>query len=216
MTTNINRMIEYTKNEWFNEYFSSIVEFVKQRKVETFIDLGSCLGEVSKILIDKVPTLKTIIAIEPMPNNFQYLKNNLVSDTINIRHINKAIYYGKNKVTMGTSHLNIGGFSVCGDTDIWNNDQLQINDIETLTLEEVIGNEQIDFIKIDIEGAEKNVIENSTALKNIKIIEIELHDFLSDPGNHIPFLEKYLPNHKIINKCYRWGAGNNLLLEKID
>ena len=52
-----------------------------------------------------------------------------------------------------------------------------------------------DFIKIDIEGAEKNILENSELLKKAKYMIVEWNQ----EEDFCDFLKKYLPNFKIIN-----------------
>lgn len=213
MTTTVRAMIDYTRGEWFNEYFSFVLKQLNEKQVEVMVDLGSCLGEVSKIIMENVPSVKKIIAIEALPTNFENLKQNLKSDKVDITYVNRAIYYGKEIVSMGNSLSNIGGFSV-RDENIYNNQDNITDNILTARLEDVIGDLKVDFIKIDIEGAEKNILENTNVLNNIGLIELELHDYLAHPDVHLPFLQQYLPNHKLINHCYRWGGGNNVLLEK--
>jgi len=48
--------------------------------------------------------------------------------------------------------------------------------METLMKENGIST--IDFLKVDIEGAEKEVFQNCTWIKNVRVIAIELHDRL--------------------------------------
>lgn len=216
MTINFQQMIQYTRAEWNNSnpYFSKVLKLANERQIKSFVDLGSCLGEVSKILLENVPSLKRIIAIEAMPNNFNFLIENLKSNTCDIKYVNKAVYYGLSTVSMGTSHSNVGGFGIHAEGILNNNEQI-LDGIETTTLEEVIDNEEIDFMKMDIEGAEKNVLENTTIVRNVKLLDLELHDSLANEKDHLPFLEKYLPDHRIIQTSYRGQAGNNVLLEKI-
>jgi hypothetical protein len=68
-----------------------------------------------------------------------------------------------------------------------------------------------DLIKIDVEGSEYNIIENSWTVKHAKWLLLETH-------NHeleyvINFINKNLPNHKII---FNWGSGihQGFLLER--
>lgn len=218
MTTNFQEMIQYTKNEWNNSdsYFGRALNLAKERKIKSFVDLGSCLGEVSKIFLEAVPSIKKIIAIEAMPQNFDFLITNLKSDTCDITYVNKAVFYGASTVKMGTSHSNVGGFGIHAE-GILNNNEKVLDGIETTTLEKIFGELEIDFMKIDIEGAEKNVLENSTSIRNVKLIELELHDSLESESIHLPFLQEYLPNHRVVETLYRGHlkAGNNILLEKV-
>ena len=52
----------------------------------------------------------------------------------------------------------------------------------------------MDFVKIDVEGCEYNIIENSSYLKTVKFIEIEFHNY---DINISDFIRKNLPSHKI-------------------
>ena len=215
MTTTKDSMLNYTKDEWNKlNYFISVVERLKDYRIKSMVDLGSCYGEVCNILIKKRPTLEKIIAIEAMKINYDFLLENLKSNTVDITYVNRAVYYGKNFVEMGTTHSNLGGFGVATESSIYNKENVHEN-IKTITLEDIIGDNVIDFLKMDIEGAEKNVIPNSTSLANIKFLELEMHDALALPENHLPLLEKYLPDHKILLTSYRGDGGNNIFLEKL-
>ncbi len=218
MTTTIDAMISYTKNEWHNpgnRYFWSVVSTAKERNVQTFVDLGACLGEVSKCFLENVPSLKKIFAIEAIPKNYNFLKENLKSDTCEIVYVNKAIYYGIDKVSMGTLLSNIGGFGIREEGLFDKSQYEQVHeDLETYTLESVLGDEKIDFLKMDIEGAENNIITNSSALKNIGLIEIEFHEYSRGlpNGSFRSMLDEHLPNHQIIDSSYQGIGGNNVLL----
>lgn len=218
MTTNVNAMIAYTQHEWRNSnnrYFHSVVSTAKERNIQTFVDLGSCLGEVSKYLLEIIPSLRKIYAIEAMTSNFNFLKENLKSDTCEIVCVNKAVYYGIDKVSMGTKNSNIGGFSICEEGIFSPNEYEKVHDdIETDTLENILKDEKIDFLKMDIEGAEDNVIKNSTALKNVGLIEIEFHEFSRGlpNGSFKSIISEYLPNHQILDVSYHGRGGNNVLL----
>jgi hypothetical protein len=67
---------------------------------------------------------------------------------------------------------------------------------------------EIDVVKIDIEGSEINVLENSTILKNSKFIILEWH---FNPEYLFDFILKNLSNFEII---YDGGNTNYLLQNK--
>ncbi len=214
MTRTVQEMTDYTNQEWRNlDYFTNMVAMLKENKIKSMADIGACFGEVSKLMVEKIETLKKVVAVEAIPTNFSILQQNLQSLVgYQVVLVNKAIFYGKDYVDMGTSLGNMGGYGIHSDGIINNHENVNSN-IPTTTLENVIP-VGVDFLKMDVEGAEKNIIENSSVLRSIRFLEIEFHDELSEPNLHIPFLEKYLPDHKVISTFYRYGGGNNVFLSK--
>lgn len=59
--------------------------------------------------------------------------------------------------------------------------------VETIRLDDLIANEQVDFLKIDIEGAETDVICSSHKLDQVSQIFIEYHSFIDAP-QHLSLL----------------------------
>ncbi len=178
--------VQYTENEWVNTpYFIDVIDFLEDRKIKSMIDVGGCTGEVSRIFLEKIPTLESIIILEPVLENYNFILNRF-KDNNKIRVINSALYYGKDSISLGQIDGNVGGWGV----DLLGN---AIDNVSTITLEEL---PIVDFIKIDIEGAESNVISNSITLQEIPCIEIEFHFELMSTWED--YVAEYLPNHKII------------------
>jgi len=77
----------------------------------------------------------------------------------------------------------------CGQVD---NKEFELDTFENLIEKSITP----DFVKIDIEGAEKNVLMNSELIKCAKFITLEWNqeDNLKD------FIQQYLPNFKIIKE----------------
>ena len=46
MPSTLKEHITYTRNEWSKGYYEMIIKFLKDKKIESFIDLGGCVGEV--------------------------------------------------------------------------------------------------------------------------------------------------------------------------
>jgi FkbM family methyltransferase len=75
-----------------------------------------------------------------------------------------------------------------------------INAISINTILNKYNINQIDILKIDIEGSEKEVFsENIDWLERVKVIIIELHDFRKQGCSSTFFaaLEQYLPHYKL-------------------
>lgn len=202
-TTSLEGHIYYTNMEWCNkEFYVDMINFLKERGIKSFLDIGGCTGEVPRIFLDKIDTIEQILILEPIPINFNFIQKRTKNE-YQIKVINKALYYGQDFISLGQSDGNVGGYNMHS-----NSHTVQFNDIPTTTLEEL---PKYDFLKIDIEGAEKNILENSTCLKDFKYITIEFHDEMA--SNWEELIEKYIPSHKIAIDGRNYDNPESVLLE---
>lgn len=177
--------IKYTENEWNNvDYFINVLNFLENKNIKKVLDVGGCTGKVSSILIEKIPSIEKIIILEPIEENFNFIKKEM--ELLNkVEIMQKALYYGKTQIQLGQCDDNVGGWS-------FEHSMNKTDYIQTITLEQFF---DIDFLKMDIEGSEKNVIENSTYIHDIPYLEIEFHfDLWLDWKE---FVIKNLTNHEI-------------------
>ena len=202
-TESLEGHIYYTNEEWTSRpFYVNIIEFLKEKKIKSVLDVGGCTGEVPKIMFSKIPSLDTALILEPVPVNFNFIQERFKNE-YRIKVINKALYYGQDFILLGQSDGNVGGYNMHS-----NNHTIQFNDIPTITLENL---PKYDFLKIDIEGAEKNILENATCFADFKYIAIEFHDEL---GTIWPELvEKYIPTHKIAVDGRLYENSESVLLE---
>jgi FkbM family methyltransferase len=195
MPSNLKEHVFYTRKEWLEQkYYIDVLNYVKKENIVTMIDAGGCTGEVTKIFFEKIPTLNKCYIFEANKNNASFIKENLI---YNIEIINKCLYYGQEKISLGLNYGddNVGGYSIK-----YSDKNIIEKNILTTTLEEIV--ENIDFIKMDIEGAEKNVIMNSAKIHEINFLEIEFHEELEHESMWKPFVKKYLNKHAILLSNY--------------
>jgi len=186
--------ITYTNNELNNyEYYIKILEHLKNSKIETYLDIGANIGEYCNVLFEKVPSLKKAYLVEAEQNNFNFMLKHVKNK--NVTCINYAIAYGvKNPTLVIDSHMNVGGFRVIEGTES------SIN-VTVKTLEELkdeINLPLVDFVKIDIEGGEYNIIENSKYIQDVQFLDLEFHNNDHQPEKIREFVKNYFPNHKSI------------------
>jgi len=197
----------YTSVEWKSEqYFDEVVKFLKEKNIKSFIDIGGCTGEVSNIILNNVPSIEYGLIFEPHPINYEYTKENVKSDKVVIE--NKAVFYGKDFLDLSVRNPNIGSWSFLYSEKYPENSIR----VQCVNIDDYLNEKEYDFVKIDIEGAEFNLIENSKLLKTVKFIEIEVHhehfdtyknenDHLSEykysEGNIIDYIFKQFPNHEL-------------------
>jgi|688.fasta_scaffold24839_3 FkbM family methyltransferase len=202
-TESLEGHIYYTNEEWTSRpFYVNIIEFLKERQIKSVLDVGGCTGEVPKIMFDKISSLETALILEPVSVNFNFIQDRFKNE-YRIKVINKALYYGADFISLGQSDGNVGGYNMHSD-----NHNVQFNDIPTTTLENL---PKYDFLKIDIEGAERNILENASCFVDFKYIAIEFHD---EMGSTWPELvEKYIPTHKIAVDGRLYGNPESVLLE---
>lgn len=190
MPTTREEHITYTRNELNNyRYYIDVFNILKNENINSYIDIGANVGEFCNVITEKLPTLKKSFLFEPEVNNFNFLKKN-INPKLDVQLFNYAIGYGfKNPILNNNS--NVGGFFI---TEGHTNSNIIVKSLEELNLPDV------DLIKMDIEGGEFNVIENSSYLKKIKLLEIEFHQTPKQvEGGFIPnYLKVNLPNYELL------------------
>ena len=192
--------VAYTRNEWTHRIplFVFLLSYLKEKNIKTIADLGANVGEVSNVFLEQIPTLEYCYLFEPQIDNFNFIKNKF-KDTNKIISYNYGIYYGKKESHLYRQDANVGGYSV--EENITKEKEIvQLRTLESFNIP------NINFIKIDIEGAEWNFIQNSTQIHDIDYILVECHkhgfdkNLLINNSEHdcyVQFLNKYLPNHTI-------------------
>jgi FkbM family methyltransferase len=162
-------------------------KILADENIESYLDIGANVGEFRNVVVEKLQTIKVSYLIEPEEDNFNFLVDHVDRRCI---LINAAIGYGSSSCSLARSS-NVGGHqAIKGD-----------GDIEMRTLEE-LGIPPVDFAKMDVEGMEYEIIENSTYLHGVKWLDIEFH---REPDTVRPFLEEHLPNFDIV--LYQKGSG---------
>lgn len=141
------------------------------------IDIGANVGYYTLHLATLVGNKGKVFAFEPDPLNFSILEKNIhLNNFKNIILVNKAVSNSSSKTILFQNSFNAGGHSIIKTE---NADKKII--VETITLDEYFKNfsNKIDLVKIDVEGAEYQVITGAlNFFKKFKptylIIEFEL------------------------------------------
>lgn len=197
----------YTRNELlYGSFYLEMLNCILNKNIETILDIGGCTGEFTKVLMELIPSIKKSTIIEPFGRNYHFI-NYRFYDEPKVDIIKKCVYYGQDKMKLVLPiDGNVGGVS--GNHKEENKSSVE-EIVDVISIEEL---PVCDFVKIDVEGSEWRIIENSENLKKFKFIQIEFHDL---PGWHSAknwheFVEKHLPDHRVIidgKNCPReWGG----------
>lgn len=140
-------------------------------KPEVVFDIGGNIGIVSVVLANIYPDAK-IYTFEPVKENYNLLLKNIES----YKNVKSFCCGLGSKSEMKTIHrstdpTNLGGFSTYIKDGEADGDRIYV--VETAKLCRELGTP--DVIKIDVEGAEYDIISDIPDLENVKWITGELH-----------------------------------------
>ncbi len=151
-------------------------------KKPTFIDVGANVGDFTELLAKNHPSA-SIHCFEPNPNTFQKLKENcqsiatLVNGGIGEEEGNLKLYFSQDDKTSVQASSNPEILTVIGKQE-----NLTSIDIKVDTLDNYCatnGIEEIDFLKIDIEGFELEALRGAKGLlqeNKVKLIQFEFNE----------------------------------------
>ena len=160
-------------------------DFVMKKAPRVIVDAGANIGLSSIYFANKYPESK-IIAIEPENSNDEMLKNN-VAPYSNIVSLNAALWNENEEINLVDPGRGNWGFLTEGDGDRCQAEHSgkMCHKIQGMTINKIMeknGIEKIDVLKIDIEGAEREVFMNSSSwIGKIDALIIELHERMK-PG----------------------------------
>lgn len=149
---------------WSETYKEHLIFLNKEPEI--IIDLGAHIGMTSIYLSLQYPKAK-IYSIEASRENFEILKANTESFS-NITCLNAAIHFEDGTINFGGDQLSYN--QKISETGV---------PIQALTIQTIMnkyGLKNIDLLKIDIEGAEKELLsKNNSWLNLVENIVIEIH-----------------------------------------
>lgn len=141
---------------------------------ESFVDLGAYTGDTVEDFIKRTASYKNIIAVEPDKKTFKKLQKN-TQGIKNIQLVNKCISEFSGK---GNFAMNSGRNSAVSELG---------TETDFITVDDLVDNKAISYIKMDVEGEEVKAISGSknTILKSKPKMLISCYhrteDFISIP-----------------------------------
>lgn len=164
--------------------------FYSADKIECIIDAGANIG-ITSLYLSNIFNNAKLIAVEPSEGNFLVLKTNILhNENSRVIPFNNALWFECDVLRISNNFR---------DGQEWSlkvtHDSSGQGSINAITLKEIIirGNVKIiDILKIDIEGSERELLNNSeflNLLKDVKFLAIELHEEMVDKIQVINLLQ---------------------------
>ncbi len=189
---NIDDDILYSTN---GTYFN---ELTRGKRRGVFVDCGSYDGESANEYMKFTGEECQVFAFEPDKDNYQNLLNK-VKDKSNFTCINKGCYSSEKVLSFAANGDGSSSLREDGD-DI----------VEVTTIDKIVGDEKVAFIKMDVEGAElealkgaRKVIERDRPILAISAYHrqedlITLIPYISSLGNSSEKYDLYLRHHGVV------------------
>lgn len=156
--------------------YESFCFYYKPKMGDYVIDLGAGLGEETIVFADLVGDTGRVISVEANPHVFKALKFVCDSNKFNsVTPVNVALYEEDGDVNIEDNFENYLVNTVNSKKEI-NSSKVRGVTFDTLVKENHLN--KIDFLKVNIEGAEQFLLKGS--LNSIKLVQnmcISCHDF---------------------------------------
>ena len=145
---------------------------------DIIVDIGAHIGAFS-VVAGKKASKGKVFSYEPEPSNFQQLKKNVELNNLqNVSIFNMGVlgskgtkeFYSSNQHTGGSSVLKVPGKKISAS----------FTTIEDIFQEN--GLEKIDYLKMDVEGAEYDILMKtpSACLAKIAYLALETHNWMTE------------------------------------
>jgi FkbM family methyltransferase len=157
-------------------FFRNVYTFESTTKNPFIIDCGANIG-VSILFFKNMYPDAEILAFEPDGEIFKYLQSNIASSQLdNINLVNKGVWKEDAELSFESEGADAGRIHSENGKEV-----PKLNKIIVERLSPYL-NKEVDFLKIDIEGAELEVIrEIAPRLSMVKNIFVEYHSFVNRP-----------------------------------
>ena len=190
---------------------SHIVGRFTPKEGDTVIDIGAHIGRYTITSSKQVGNTGKVVAIEADPDNFQLLKRNIVLNNLtNVLPLNYAVFSTRTRMKLYEQSASAKYNSVMLARAAKTKNYVEVN---ADTLDSILkqnGINQVNWIKIDVEGAEFEVLKgsNKTLSSNDISLLVEIHN-IDDPSHYDNILNFLKYHNYEITFENRYGSGES-------
>ncbi len=160
------------------------------------LDVGAYDGDTARELIALCPNIERIRAIEPDRRNFRKLSAYAEGES-RVQPVNAAAWRDKATLCFDDSGNRNAGVDADGTAR-------RVVEVEAIALDELIGNERVDYIKYDVEGSEREAMQGSARIirEQKPDLLISLYHRTEDLHGLILHLHALCPDYKLYVRRY--------------
>lgn len=156
--------------------YEMLPEFLERDFNGLIVDAGAYIGTASLKLSDLYPNA-TIVAVEPSQQNFDLLEKNTEKNP-KINLIRAALVPTQvSSIELRDRDKGAWGFTVVEDPADRPAEVIEV--VRGITLDEILvshPNLELGIVKLDVEGAEKELLSECASFERAKVVVCELHD----------------------------------------
>lgn len=126
-----------------------------------FVDIGANIGIYSCIMAHHVGVKGSVIAFEPMPENLEALYSNIALNQLKNIEVNElALSNSEKSFNLYVPLAHSQGATGC--TQVWNpGNWVSVGTTDATTLDTTLKKQRLDFIKIDTQGHELEILQGA-------------------------------------------------------
>ncbi|SVE54286.1 uncharacterized protein METZ01_LOCUS507140, partial [marine metagenome] len=150
------------------------------KRGDVVVDCGANIGSYTRFFRNLVGSEGFVHSFEPVPATFDELSKNLKSTITNIKLNNKGLFNKQKNEIIYLPDQTSGHASLTNHLNLWNANTIEEISVSLTTLDDYFDDnfiQVLDFMKIDIEGAELFAIQGSEQClrKHKPILHIEIN-----------------------------------------
>jgi FkbM family methyltransferase len=169
----------FLNNAYDSEFFESpqgTPQAAPPATPNVIIDAGANVGLSAVFYANRFPNSR-IIAIEPEPSNYEMLQKN-IAPYPSITTVHAALWKENGSLRLFDTGAGNTAFQVGDTRKVSGAEERGV--VQAITLENLMGRfgiNYIDYLKMDVEGAEKEIFEHAAPwIDRVGTIAVELHD----------------------------------------
>lgn len=167
----------------------------------TAIDVGANIGYFTLLMAKRVGPQGKVIAFEPLAENFNILQENIkLNRHPNVVAENCALMSSSERVELRSATP--GAITWVASVRVKQDSAVESESVEAISLDEYVekkGIAKVDFLKIDVEGAEESVLDGATKVleRDKPVLLIELHELDRFKDQHPAILKLRARNYQV-------------------
>lgn len=179
------------------EHEPALAEFIKKQTStgNVCFDVGCQWGTFSLLMADSVGDTGKVISVDPVDRHIEALRKSAHANGFDNISVHRTALTNKNGTVSVHTHSKNTGASRLSRDSIWHGrgEPVSAYTLDSFCEQEIV--DEIDLLKLDVEGAELDVLEGAAQmLDSIEVLIIEVHSTILDDNE----LESML---KILHEC---------------